>query len=116
AAGGEWNGTIARKNSGERVACKIIAPANWNKSVVLWAHPDGCKSLSADDAGVKKLLAGGSAVITVDMFPARPAQTARQPAARKDPNPPYAGFDLAYNRSVLANRVHDLLTAFGTAQ
>ena len=115
-AGGEWNGTIARKGSGERVACKIIASANWNKSVVLWAHPDGCKSLSADEPAAKKLLDSGSAVLTVDMFPARPMQTARQPAAKKDPNPPYAGFDLGYNRSVLANRVHELLTAFGTAQ
>src|SRR5439155_9307863 len=43
---------------------------------------------------------------------------ATQPAAKakRDPNPPYAGFNLGYNRSVIANRVHDLLTAFGVAQ
>src|SRR5262249_23246065 len=44
--GGNWSGLIARKGTGERVPCTILQPGNWNKSVVLWAHPDGCKSLN----------------------------------------------------------------------
>jgi hypothetical protein len=83
---------------------------------VLWAHPGGCKSLVADDPNVKRLLDSGATVLTIDAFPARAPITARQPPSKNDPNPPYAGFDLGYNRSVLANRAHDLLTAFGVAQ
>jgi len=114
--GAEWSGMIGRKGSGERVACKIIRPGNWNKSVVLWAHPDGCRSLKGDDPAVKKLLDSGATVLTIDVFPASGLQPTTKPNTKKDLNPPYAGFALTYNRSVLANRAHDLLTAFGVAQ
>jgi len=113
--GGTWSGMIGRTGAGERVACKIVRPANANKGVILWAHPDGCESLSADDPNVKKLLDSGATVLTIDLFPAH-ATTATKPSNKKDLNPPYAGFVLGYNRSVIANRAHDLLTAFGTGQ
>jgi hypothetical protein len=121
ADGGTWSGAIRRKDFGERVPCKIIQPANWNKSVVLWAHPDGCKSLGGDNPVVKKLLDSGAAIVAIDWFmsdafkPAStPATAASQP--KPNPNPPYAAFTNGYERTVIANRVHDLLTAFGVAQ
>jgi hypothetical protein len=116
AGGGTWSGRIGRTGQGERVACKIIRPANANKTVVLWAHPDGCKSLAADDRSVKKLLDRGATVLTIDPFPAHPSPATTKRGNRKDLNPPYAGFMLGYNRAVVANRAHDLLTAFGVGQ
>jgi hypothetical protein len=119
-AGGTWTGLIGRKGSGERVPCKIIAPGNWNKTVVLWAHPDGCKSLTSDDPNAKKLLDAGSAIVTIDWFGSDAFKAAPKPATqqrqRGNPNPPYAAYTIGYERSVIANRVHDFLTAFGTAQ
>jgi hypothetical protein len=115
-----WTGTIGRKGFDERVPCKVMFPANWKKSVVLWAHPDGRKSLAETDPAVKRLLDSGSAVLTIDWFisgdfkPQNPPAPAPKP--RSNPNPPYAGFTLCYERSVIASRVHDFLTAFGTAQ
>src|SRR4029079_6751062 len=53
--------------------------------------------------------------LTIDLFPAHATAATTQPK-KKDLNPPYAGFVLGYNRSVIANRTHDLLTAFGTGQ
>jgi hypothetical protein len=115
ADGGAWTGAIGRKGFGERVACKIIQPGNWNKAVVLWAHPDGCKSLSTDDPAAKKLLDSGAALIAIDWF--EPAPKSSGPATKRgNPNPPYAAYANGYERTVIANRVHDLLTAFGTAQ
>jgi hypothetical protein len=120
-SGGSWSGFIARKGSGERVPCKILQPANWNQSVVLWADPGGCKSVVADNPSVKRILDGGAAVLTIDPFmsdsfkPA-PGSPSTGPRPRSNPNPPYAAYTLGYERSVIANRVHDLLTALGTAQ
>jgi len=118
--GGTWTGAIARRGSGERVPCKIIVPANWNKSAVLWAHPDGCKSLSTDNPSAKKLLDAGMAIVTIDWFGSEAfkatSKPTTQPRQRGNPNPPYAAYTIGYERSVIANRVHDLLTAFGTAQ
>jgi len=37
-------------------------------------------------------------------------------STKKDPNPPYAGFTLCYNRSLLAQRVCDLVDAIVTAR
>ena len=124
APGSTWNGYIARRDSGERVPCKVIAAKNWNGDVVIWAHPNGVASLS-DNGQVKpdvqKLLDSGSTVLAIDMFMSGDfAATAplheSKNASTKPTTAPYAGLRLGYQRSVIANRVHDLLSAIVIAR
>src|SRR5262249_51261734 len=65
---GDWTGIIARKGSGERVPCKAIFPRGWDGRVVIWAHPDGCEGLRADQRDIKLILDARAAVLTVDPF------------------------------------------------
>jgi hypothetical protein len=98
----------------------VISPAKWNGTVVVWASAMGCKGLVESDAGVRKLLESGAAVMTVDPFgegefvAVKKATSA--PAKKNDPNPPYAAYKDGYDRSVIANRVHDLLSAVALAR
>jgi hypothetical protein len=105
-----WRGVISRKGCGERVPCAASFPAQWNGQVVLWASENAVKG----DAGVQKLLDRGAAVFVIDLF------MSGEFAARREDLPapstravkvPYAGYDSGYNRTIAANRVHDLLTA-----
>jgi hypothetical protein len=59
-------------------------------------------------AALAALLERGEAVLSIDPFPGEMKPEHR---ARHDKNPPYVGMELCYNRSLLAERVHDLLTA-----
>ena len=111
-------GALGRRDAGEAVPFVSIKPHPWNGSVVLWVHPDGKASLF-DAAGkptaeVGRILSQGTAVISADLF-----LTGEFNAAGKPATPPttdgyakqkYAGFFYGYNRGVLADRVHDLLT------
>ena len=55
------------------------------------------------------MLDKGRAVVAVDPFPDNVPMPLTDKKA-KNSNPPYVGMVLCYNRSVLAERVHDLLT------
>ena len=105
--GGEWTGVLSRKGAGERVAFRAIFPRDWKGDVIVWAHPDGCASLSKALALVDR----GSAVLAIDPF-----ITTITPPKANGSNPAYAGFELCYNRSVVANRAHDLLSAIAMAK
>lgn len=125
---GEWNAVITRRGAAERLPVRAIFPQKWDGSITIWSHPDGCRSLT-DDAGkavpaAQTLLDHGAAVLAVDCFMSggfvpKPKPPATQPAATKSkPNaaPPYIAFTIGYNRSILANRVHDLLSAIALAK
>lgn len=100
---------LSRKGAGERVPYTLSKPAEWNGTVVV----------SVGAVGVKKLLDSGSAVLSIEpfmsaTFPA-PPRPATKPT-RRPPNPPYAAYELGYERSIIAHRVHDLLTALAAAR
>lgn len=109
-------GFISRRGSGERVPCAMIIPKNATGLMVVWAHPDGCASLTSDAPGIKELLAAGRTVVAIDPFMSESFGPTTKPAlatgqSKKNANPRYVGgFTLGYNRSVLAEGVHDLLT------
>jgi hypothetical protein len=114
-----FHGTVGRRNSGERVPITIIAPPRTSivSSVVLVDPALGAK-ITPDLPVVRRLLADWRAVIAIDPYmagdfrpPAKSPATQPAPAAKANPNPAYAGYTLGYERSVLANRVHDLLSA-----
>jgi hypothetical protein len=109
------DGLLTRRGAGERLPFRTIHPANWNGRVVVWAHPNGKASLSE----AQKLVDGGYAVVAIDPFMSDAFKPLPKPATRvsnrSNPNPAYAAYTLGYNRSVLAERVHDLLSAVAMA-
>lgn len=118
----EVRGTcLSRKGAGEHVPFEVIRPEKPGGDVVVWAHPSGRAGFREDEPAVRRLTDAGWTVVTVDVFgsgdfvaPPSPPQAA---AAKPNPNPPYAGgYILGYQRSILANRVHDLLSAIALAR
>jgi hypothetical protein len=111
-------GALGRRGCNEAVPFVSLVPAGWNGSVVVWAHPDGKASLF-DEAGrpvadVRRLLDAKLAVISADLFLTGEFAPDGKAAALPRPNgyekQKYAGFYYGYNRGVMANRVHDLLS------
>lgn len=90
---------------------------DWNKQVVIWLDGDG-KDALFDDQGnpqeaVLRLLKGGASVLSADLlyqgeFLADGKPLDQQPVV-KNPRE-FAGYTFAYNHTLLASRVHDILT------
>jgi dienelactone hydrolase len=106
---------LGRKDEGEQIPAVLLTPADHDGTVVLWIHPAGKSSLMKGDAlspEAQTVLQHKAAILAVDVFltgeylPARPAAV--------DKN--YAGYTFGYNRPLLANRVHDILTAIAYAR
>ena len=116
-------GTVSRKDACESVPCVRLVPQKWNGTVTIWADPAGKATLfdspdrPASEASY--LLGRGNAIICADLFLTGEAQRAgvptTRPAAAQNAGQKYAGFIYGYNRSILANRVHDLLTVVAYA-
>lgn len=113
-------GALGRHDEGDAVPFVSLTPRDWNGVVVVWVHPEGKSNLFNENeqpsANVRRLLDAKLAVISADLFltgeykPARPAGNAEYEKQQ------YAGFLYGYNRSLLANRVHDLLTVISYAR
>ena len=123
-------GFLARRGSDDAVPTAVLFPPDWNGTVVVWAHPQGKSTLIGPDGKptplAQKLLDAKAGVISSDLFltgefsPAtdgRPAAVEpSNPTYAPTSNPPYAAFTLGYNRSLVANRVHDLLSVIALAR
>lgn len=106
---GQWDGVISRKGLGERIACRAIFPQKWSGDVLIWSHPEGRDSLKA--GAIAPALDRGVAVIAIDRFDPGDHWVGSDPKViMREPNPTYVGFALCHNRSILAERVHDLLS------
>jgi hypothetical protein len=132
---------LTRPDSGDALPGAALLPTGWkNGPIVIWAHPAGKSSLFAADGrtpvpAVRWLLQQGSAVLAGDVFLTGELVPATASAASavgssagatgagaatawpgvKDQEK-FAGYAYGYNRSLLANRVHDLLTLIKFAQ
>jgi dienelactone hydrolase len=92
----------------------VMGPNVKGEVLVIWLHPKGKTSLFENGKVVpaaKKLTEAGFAVVAPDLLGT--GENAFSKATAVDRN--YAGYTYGYNRSLLANRVHDALTmvAFG---
>jgi hypothetical protein len=85
------------------------------EKVVVWIDPKGKQSLFQDDKLVpaaRTLIDAGFAIVSFDSL-------GTGELTMKNPTPvnkTYAGFTYGYNRSLLAHRVHDILTALAFAK
>jgi dienelactone hydrolase len=87
----------------------VFGPKFTGEKAVVWAHPGGKASLFSDGQFVpaaRTLIDAGYAILAPDCFGTGEAVPPKPHVVNKT----YAAFTYGYNRALLANRVHDLLT------
>jgi dienelactone hydrolase len=105
---------IGRKGQGEAVPAVGLCRHDFDGTVVVWVHPAGKASLF--DGGklvpaAQAIVDRKAAVLAIDAF-----GTGELKGDKPRPvNEKYAGYTFGYNRSLLAERVHDVLTAVAFA-
>ena len=111
-------GALGRKGTGEAIPFVSIVPEDWSGSVVVWVDPVGKQSLF-DQAGklsqsAQELVDAKNAIVSADVFTTGEFEVngklASLPSTDGYAKQKYAGFYFGYNRGVLANQAHDLLT------
>jgi hypothetical protein len=105
---------LGRKNEEDAVPGVGIFKGKFDKAVI-WVHPEGKASLFEKgelSAAAKALLDHGCAIVAPDVFQTGELKGAKPFAV----NTQFAGYTFGYNRPVLANRVHDILTSIGFAK
>jgi dienelactone hydrolase len=106
---------LGRKGEGDQIPAVFLRGPNFDGTVVVWIHPLGKSSLVRDGklvSAAQQILDKKAAILAVDVFLTGEFQGAKAPAVDQK----YAGFTFGYNRSLLANRVHDILTAVAYAK
>jgi hypothetical protein len=110
-------GIAVRADDRSRLPWVFLRPASFNGTAVLWIDGGGKSHLFASGrkptAAVRALLADGKAAASADLFLTGEFIEPGKPVVLPKVDPKYAGHTYGYNRSVLANRVHDVLTALG---
>jgi len=106
---------FGRKGNDEQVPAVLLAPDGHNGTVVVWVDPEGKASLWHDGKltdAARQVLDKKAAILAPDVFFTGELRGSQPPAV----DPHYAGFTFGYNRPLLANRVHDILTAVAFAR
>ena len=107
---------LGRKTDGTAVPhAGVFGKRNDDKHTVIWLHPEGKKSLFGGDKFnplVAALVEKGAAVVAPDVLGVGELTLAKGYPI----SPVYAAFTLGYNRSLLAQQVHDALTFVGFAR
>ncbi len=106
---------LTRKGQNERIPALGLLPPDFDGTVVVWIHPRGTASLFHDDklvAAAKQIVDRKSAILAVDVFGTGELSLDKPRAV----NPQYAGYTFGYNRTLLAERVHDILTTIAFAK
>jgi dienelactone hydrolase len=105
---------LSRKGQGEQIPALGLMTAGFDGTVVVWVHPEGKASLFKDGKltpVAKQILDAKAAILAPDVLGTGELRAAK-PVADKN----FAGFTFGYNRSLLGNRAHDILTAVGYAK
>ena len=106
---------LGRKGTGEQVPAVLVTPPGHDGRVVVWIHPDGKASLWEGGkwtAAVRQTLDRKAAILAPDVLGTGELSAAAKPVV----DAKFAGFTFGYNRPLLANRVHDVLTAVAYAR
>lgn len=102
----EMTGTLTNKTYSEELNVTWLYPKKWNGRVVIWLDDAGKSGIQNDD--VKTLIAGGSAVLGVDLL-FQGGEPAKQNRVVANPRE-FAGYTYGYNNALFAQRTHDVLT------
>jgi hypothetical protein len=97
----------------------FLVPASWNGETVIWQHPAGKLTLIDENgkplAPVQRILDAKFAVLCGDLF-LTGEYVPEGKDGRRAVNKDFAGYTFGYNRSLLAERVHDVLTLVAFAK
>ncbi len=102
----EMSGTLTNKTYSEELDVAWLYPKQWNGRVVIWLDDAGKSGIANEQ--VKKLVAGGVAVLGVDLL-FQGGEEGKQNRVVKNPRE-FAGYTYGYNHSLFAQRAHDVLT------
>jgi dienelactone hydrolase len=105
---------IGRKGAGEQVPVFGIKGPAFDGTVVVWVHPRGKASLFEGGnltPAARHILDAKAAILAVDVF-----GTGEYGAIKPEVNKTFAGYTFGYNRPLLAQRIHDVLTAVAFAK
>jgi dienelactone hydrolase len=97
------------RGSGEQVPAVLLRGKTFNGTVLIWIHPSGKAGLIQDGrllAPVRTALDSGAAILAPDVFDTGELKRESPPAV----NPKFAGYTFGYNRPLLSQRCHDILT------
>jgi hypothetical protein len=106
---------LGRMGQGEQIPAAMLRTKDFDGTVVVWIHPEGKSSLIQNGKlapAARQLLDKKAAILAVDVLLTGESREAKVPPV----NAGYAGFTFGYNRPLLANRVHDILTAVAYAR
>jgi dienelactone hydrolase len=106
---------LGRKGRDEQIPAVGLGTEDFDGTVVIWVHPAGKSSLWHDGKLVpaaRGILDKKAAILAPDVLLTGESAGAKVAPVNKD----YAGFTFGYNRPLLANRVHDILTAVAFAR
>jgi hypothetical protein len=106
---------LGRKGQGEQIPALGLRGEEFSGTVVVWVHPEGKASLFQDGKltePARQILAKKAAILAVDVFGTGELKPENVPAV----DAKFAGYTFGYNRPLLANRVHDVLTAVAAAR
>jgi dienelactone hydrolase len=106
---------LSRKGKGEQVPAFGVRGPEFDGTVIIWVHPEGKNSLFRDGKLVpaaRQAIDRKSGILALDVFGTGEYQGAKMPAVDSK----FAGYTFGYNRPLLANRVHDILTAIAMAK
>jgi dienelactone hydrolase len=109
----EW--LIIRKGSGDTVPATWAEPKSWKGQVVVWVEGSDAAPADSRFAAVREEAARrGAAFLTPRVYLS--AKTDAHFPIDAGRHKDYCGFTYGYNRTPLANRVHDVLSAVGAAR
>lgn len=104
---------ITRQDQGEAVPVMTLRPKDSSGRVVIWVHPDGWSSLWQNDKLVpaaQKVIDARGTIVVPEVW--NTGHNAKKPAPIKG----FAGYYFGYNRPLVAERVHDILTTVAFVQ
>ena len=114
----QMSGLLRNKTHGEELPAIFIYPKQWNGTTTIWLSSEGKGGLFTSNGSLKpeaqKLVVAGATVVGVDLlyqgeFLANGQKFAKTPRVKNTREA--APYTFGYNNAVLAQRVHDVLTA-----
>jgi hypothetical protein len=103
---------LSRERKNEMMPALGIRDSDFDGTVIVWIHPAGRGSLDLDGESILQTILGRkAAVLAVDVI-----GTGDLSKYKPAVNDQYAGYTFGYNRPLLAERVHDILTAIAFAK
>lgn len=105
----EMTGMLTNMTYSEELNVSWLYPKQWNGRVVIWLDDAGKSGIA--NPQVKELVAGGAAVLGVDLLfqGGEPVNQTRVVANPRE----FAGYTHGYNHALFAQRTHDVLTLVG---